>query len=427
MNTLREACARVHSFFRKQKLDLELDEELAAHIELATEDHVRQGMSLPEARRLARIQLGGIDPMKELHRDSRGLPWLEGIIQDVRHSIRGLRRSPGFALTAIATLAIGIGVNTAVFTVTNAVLLQGFRLIDRNDRILYINSQQNGQYSGVSYSDFQDWRTEAKSFEGLGAVADLRITLNGEGGFPERYTATRITTNAFRLLGQRPILGRDFVESDATLGAPPVAILNYRFWERRYGKDSTIIGQTLHINGAPPTTVIGVMPDGFSFPQNQDLWIPLTQTADLQPRECSTLMVRFRPYGRWGDEGECPCGTGNDRETVGEGLPTNESGPDSAIREFFRVLHWRKCDADLRGHLGSSLLCTIDCLFQSGESYVGSRDWQIPRDFGPHRPRGGALANHKASPHREPCTHQCRGRVWMAHRQMECTSLRAGC
>src|SRR5580704_4103361 len=116
MTTLREACARVHSFFRKQKLDLELDEELALHIELATEEHVRQGMGLPEARRLARIKLGGIDPTKELHRDSRGLPWLEGIVQDVRHSIRGLQHSPGFTLTAIATLAIGIGVNAAVFT-----------------------------------------------------------------------------------------------------------------------------------------------------------------------------------------------------------------------------------------------------------------------------------------------------------------------
>jgi putative ABC transport system permease protein len=293
MTTLREACARGLSFFRKQKLDLELDEELAAHIELATEEHIRQGMGLPEARRLARIKLGGIDPMKELHRDSRGLPWLDGIIQDIQHSVRGLRHSPGFALTAIATLAIGIGVNTAVFTVTNAVLLKGFRLIDRNDRILYIHSQQNGQYSGVSYSDFQDWRTEAKSFEGLGTVADLRITLNDEGGFPQRYAATRITTNAFRLLGQQPILGRDFVESDATPGAPPVAILNYSFWERRYGKDSTIIGRALHINRTPPTTIIGVMPDGFSFPQNQDLWLPLTPTSDLQPRDARKLWFAF--------------------------------------------------------------------------------------------------------------------------------------
>ena len=334
MTMLREVWARVRSFFRKQELDRELDEELAAHIELATEDHIREGMSPREAHRLARIKLGGIDPTKELHRDSRGLPWLEGIVQDVRHSIRGLRRSPGFALTAIATLAIGIGVNTAVFTVTNAVLLRGFRLIDRNDRILYIHSQQNGQYSGVSYSDFQDWRTEAKSFEGLGAVADLRITLNGEGGFPERYTATRITTNAFRLLGQRPILGRDFVESDATLGTPPVAILNYSFWERRYGKDSTIIGQTLHINGAPPTTVIGVMPDGFSFPQNQDLWIPLTQTADLQPRNARQLWFAF---GRMAD-GVTKENARAELETIGSRLarayPRTNQGQIPQLESF---------------------------------------------------------------------------------------------
>jgi hypothetical protein len=140
MTTLRRSWARLVSFFRKQKPDLELDEELTAHIELATEDHLRRGRGLPEARRLARIELGGIDPMKERHRDSRGLPWLEGIVHDVRRSIRGLRHSPGFALTAIATLAIGIGVNAAVFTLTDAMLFKGFPLVDRNDRILYIGS-----------------------------------------------------------------------------------------------------------------------------------------------------------------------------------------------------------------------------------------------------------------------------------------------
>ncbi len=262
------------------------------------------------------------------------MPWHEGLTHDLRFALRGLRRDRAFTLAAIATLAIGIGVNTAVFTVTNAVLLKGFRLIDRNDRILYIHSQQNGQYSGVSYSDFEDWRAEAKSFEGLGTVADLRMTLDGEGGFPERYTATQITTNSFRLLGQQPILGRDFVESDAGPGAPPVAILNYSFWERRYGKDSGIIGQTLRINGAPPTTIIGVMPDGFSFPQNQDLWIPLTQTADLQARDARKLWFAF---GRMAD-GVTRESARAELETIGSRLarayPRTNQGQIPQLQSF---------------------------------------------------------------------------------------------
>jgi len=334
MTTLREACARVHSFFRKRKLDLELDEELAAHIELATQDHLRQGMSLTEARRRALIKLGGIEPSKEVHRESRGLPWFDGIVQDIRYAVRGMRRSPGFTVTAIATLAIGIGVNAAVFTVTKAVLFQGFRLVERNDRLLYIHSQKDGQYSGVSYTDFQDWRTQARSFDGIGTVADLRITLNDKSGFPERYTATQITANAFRLLSQKPILGRDFAPSDDIPGAAPVAILNYRFWERRYAKDPAIIGQTLQINGTPPTTVIGVMPEGFSFPQNQDLWVPLVPTQDLQRRDARNLWFAF---GRMAD-GVTRERARTELETVGRRLenayPRTNQGQVPRLESF---------------------------------------------------------------------------------------------
>ncbi|HWF83785.1 MAG TPA: hypothetical protein VG222_03020, partial [Vicinamibacterales bacterium] len=139
--------------------------------------------------------------------------WLESLAQDVRYALRGMRRSPGFTIVAVATLALGIGVNATVFTVTNAVLFKGFRLVERNDRLLYIGTQNNGHGCCVSYPDFVDWRAQAKSFEGMGTVADLQITLTDEGAAPERYDATQISANAFRLLGQRPTLGRDFDSS----------------------------------------------------------------------------------------------------------------------------------------------------------------------------------------------------------------------
>jgi len=212
---------------------------------------------------------------------------------DFRFALRQLINAPAFTAAAVGMLALGIGVNATVFVVTDAVLFKGFRLVEGNDRILYIHDEKNGQYSGVSYPDFQDWQSQARSFDGMAAVADLRITLNDQNGFPGRYTATRITTNAFHLLGCEPFMGRDFAPFDAIAGAPSVAILSYGFWERRFGKDPQIIGRTLEIDGGSRTTVIGVMPKNFAFPQNQDLWIPLLQTGDLQRREARNLWFAF--------------------------------------------------------------------------------------------------------------------------------------
>jgi predicted permease len=186
-------------------------------------------------------------------------------------------------------LALGIGVNVTVFTVTNAVLFKGFPLVDRNDRILYIAGQSA---CCVSYPDFEDWRAQAKSFEGMAVVHGIGVVHSDQSGIPERYDATEVSANTFRLVGQRPIIGRDFRESDERPGAAPVAILSYGFWERRYGKNPAIIGRTIWINGAP-TSVIGVMAQGFSFPQKQDLWVPLVPTPSVQKREARNLWFVF--------------------------------------------------------------------------------------------------------------------------------------
>ena len=141
-------------------------------------------------------------------------------------------------------------------------------------------------------SDFEDWRARATSFTGMGAVADLRVTFSDKGGVAETYGATQVTAETFRLIGQTPILGRDFAPSDMTPGAPAVAILSYGFWERRYSRSPAVIGQSVRINGAP-TTVIGVMARGFSFPQKQDLWVPLVPTENLRKREARNLWFAF--------------------------------------------------------------------------------------------------------------------------------------
>ncbi len=239
--------------------------------------------------------------------------WLDGIAQDMRFALRGLRRSPGFTFTAIATLAIGIGVNAAVFTVTNAVLFRGFPHVDPNNRILYI-----GTKAGVSYPDFEDWRAQAKSFNGMAVVSNggLRLILGDQSGVPETCDGTQLSANSFQVLGQKPILGRDFAAPDEIPGASPVAILNYGFWERRYGRDPSIVGQTIRLNGSP-TIVIGIMPPGFDFPHHRvDLWMPFSPTSDLKKRESRVLWFAFGSKA----EGVTIRGAQAEMDTIGRRL-----------------------------------------------------------------------------------------------------------
>src|SRR5579871_1844965 len=208
---------------------------------------------------------------------------------DIRLSFRTLVKNPGFTVVAVMTLALGIGVNAAFFTVTNAVLFKGFPLVERNDRLVYV---EEGGGCCISYPDFEDYRAQAKSFVGMAIVHGVSFALNDTSGFAENLDGNENSAEVFKVVGQRPIIGRDFTTSDETPGAPAVAILNYRFWERRYGKDPAVIGRTVRMNGVP-TTIIGVMPQGFSFPQTVDVWVPLVKTREVMKRENRNTWFTF--------------------------------------------------------------------------------------------------------------------------------------
>jgi putative ABC transport system permease protein len=205
--------------------------------------------------------------------------WIESAAQDIRDGFRGMRRSPASTAVALVTLAIGIGVNATVFTVTNAVLFKGFAGVYRNDRLLYIS---NGGCC-VAYADFEDYRAQAKSFEAMAIVHGVSFVYSDTSGFAENVDANENSAEVFRVVGQKPILGRDFEPADEMDGAPRVGILNYNFWERRYGKDPTVIGRVVEKNGAP-MTIVGVMPQGFSFPQKMEVWVPLVKTPSVLDR-----------------------------------------------------------------------------------------------------------------------------------------------
>jgi putative ABC transport system permease protein len=265
---------------RRDQLEKQVDAELRFDYEQRIEDRMRAGMGEAEAHRTVRLEFGDLELVKEECRDARGLQALDSFFQDVRYALWGMRRAPGFTAVAIAMLAVGIGVNTTVFTVTNSVLFGGFPLVQRNDRIVYITS---GTGCCVSWADYQDWKSQAKSFEDMALVHGVPVVLGDREGFRESRDATLITSNTFRLAGQRPILGRDFTPADEMPGASPVAILSYAYWERRYAKDPNVVGSTMRVNDVP-TVVIGVMPLGFTFPQNQDLWIPLVANPEVRKR-----------------------------------------------------------------------------------------------------------------------------------------------
>lgn len=254
--------------------------------------------------------------------------WLHGTLQDIRYSIRTLARSPGFTLIAIATLAIGIGANTAVFTIANTALFGGFPLVHRNDRVLYITTARN-----VSYPDFEDWRAQAKSFAGMAAAQGLFKFVGDGNADPTTYSGIRVTTNAFRLLGVRPILGRGFVSSDAEPGAAPVTIVSYGLWDRQFGKQPAIIGRSIRLNGIA-TTIVGVMPRGFLFPQKQDLWLPMVRTPAVLMRGNGTLSFAF---GRLAAGASIQSARAEMR-TIGERLmtryPDTNQGITPTVRSF---------------------------------------------------------------------------------------------
>jgi putative ABC transport system permease protein len=203
------------------------------------------------------------------------------LLQDLRFAVRLLVKDRWFTAVAVAALALGIGVNAAVFTFVNAVLIRGLPF-DDPDRIMSVAGRNTarGVDLGLSYPDFRDIREAQKSFADLAAWNGTTMNVSDEGRAPERYGGPYISANAFKLIGQRPLVGRDFVPDDDKPGAPAVTILGNGIWKSRYGSDPAILGRTIRINDVP-TTVVGVMPEGMKFPVGADLWVPLSSMPAL--------------------------------------------------------------------------------------------------------------------------------------------------
>ena len=262
---LHRITRRWRALFRKEELERELEDELRFHLEHETAQNVRNGMNPDDARCSALKSFGPMERSKEECRDARRVRLLEEFIQDVRYGKRLLLKNPTVTLIAILTLALGIGANTAIFSVVNAFLLRPLPYGDP-DRLVMVDSQQRGESVGVSFADYEDWRRQNNVFADL-AFFNLRWNANLE--FPnetETLNLTFGTANLFSTLQVAPLLG-----TGPTTGDTDTVLLSHGLWQRRFGSDPGIVGRQLRIDGHS-LTVMGVMPPGFRFPFQSDLW-----------------------------------------------------------------------------------------------------------------------------------------------------------
>ena len=256
---------RWRALFRKDELEHELDAELRFHLEREAEQNVRHGMNPTDARYSALKTFGALERAKEECRDARGVRLVHEFLQDLRYGRRLLTKNPGFTLIAIVTLALGIGANTAIFSIVNAFLLRPLPYGNPN-RLVMVDSQHRGQSLGVSFVDFEDWRRQNNVFEDI-AFFNLRWNANLQfDNETETLSLTFGTSNLFSLLQVAPALGHG-----PTAGDDNTILLSPGLWQRRFGSDPSIIGRQLRIDGHS-LTVIGVMPPGFRFPFQSDLW-----------------------------------------------------------------------------------------------------------------------------------------------------------
>ena len=297
MERLRRLVLRLLTVWRRDRAEADLAREVSSHLALLQDEFQRRGLTPDEARLAARRAFGGVEQTKELQRDARSFRWLDDARQDVPYAARLLRRDPVFAATAAVSLAIGIGANTTVFTIANALLFRPPAGVVEPNRLVDIGSTTDGAGFGTcSYLTYLDIRRRTTSFDGVYAYSlfPRAMSLAGAGGGAERVFATDVTTNYFTVLGALPAAGRLFdVRDKEDPGASPIAVLSDGFWTRRFNRDPAIVGGTLTLNGHP-FVVVGVASAGFQGTgvRAADVWIPLNMVGVTSPQATALLTNR---------------------------------------------------------------------------------------------------------------------------------------
>ncbi|HYZ86198.1 MAG TPA: ABC transporter permease [Bryobacteraceae bacterium] len=289
---MRRFVLRLANVFRNSSSEHELDREIASHLALLQEDFEKRGFSPEEARYAAARSYGGVEQAKELHRDERSFVWVEQRWRDLRYGFRNLFRTPGFTAIAILTLALGIGANTAIFSVINAVLLRPLAYKDSDRLVTLLHDGTNP----VAGGNFHDWREQSHSFEAMGAAEVWGPNLTGEPP-AERIRGLKITQSILPMLGVDPLLGRAFLPGEDRVGNERKVMLSHQLWQRRFGGDKGVLGRPILLDGEV-YTVVGVMPPGFQFAPfwatKAELWAPLTLQGREHTRGDNSLRIFAR-------------------------------------------------------------------------------------------------------------------------------------
>jgi len=286
---VRRFLLRLANLFRRRGAEREMTREIAAHLALLQEEFERRGLSVAEAALAARRAYGGVEQAKELHREARSLVGIEQLLKDLRYGWRSLLRNPGFTLTAVIALGLGIGVNATVFGIFNAVAWKQLPVADAGRLVRIKRWFQNFSIYRFAYPEYQYLRDHNDVFAGVvAAVSDIPVMASiPGGGSPEHLTGCVVSANYFAVLGVRARFGRTFLpDEDRAAGANPVVVLGYRFWRRKFQADANALGQTIRLNETT-YTVIGVAPPEFtgtgSLPTEPAFWAPLSMMAQLNP------------------------------------------------------------------------------------------------------------------------------------------------
>jgi predicted permease len=296
MGWIKGLAARTAGLFGKGWRDAELQAEIESHLALHADENLRRGMNESEARRNAVLRLGGVEAMKEEYRERRGLPWVEALLQDARYTLRSMRRSPGFVAAAVATLALGIGANAAIFSLVDGVLLRPLPYPHPEQIVRVYDVEPNYGVAPMSYPEYADWREKQQVFQTLAAGARNDFVLSGAGA-PEQISALFVSGNYLPLLGVEPVLGRNFEANEESLAGPPVALITHSFWQSHFGGDAKVLGRTLTLDDKV-YSIIGVLPPTYEPLQRGDILIGLRFKSDvLKDRGLHFLNI----YGRLRD------------------------------------------------------------------------------------------------------------------------------
>ena len=307
MGAIREAIGRIRSFFGKQTRDADLETEVANHLDLAVEENLRRGMSPQEARRQAMLRFGGVQQAKERQRETRGLPWLDVLLQDLRFTFRTLGRDRAFTIVAVLILGLGIGANIVVFSVVNTILLRPLPFPNPQELVRITEAHPTCGESCRTYSAdaSKEYRERNKSFQDVTGYFAFtgpdNFKLMGNG-VPVPVTGLLVMDNFFQTLGVAPAMGRLFRAEESVHNAPPVVLVTYPFWKRQLGGDPSIIGQAIKIgDNGKPVTVVGVLPESFDFgavfaPGSKvDVFVPYIMADYEDDGNDLALMGRLKP------------------------------------------------------------------------------------------------------------------------------------